>query len=158
MLEVLLKQLSLQTWQKNHTYFKFVANGIEPDEDTINNFINIWGSFFEYTLSYSTQLALIAGFTTFENTCADSTFAKSNNNKFNVVHKDDVKILIDYYSNKLVDIDKLEGLRLPARNFLNREDLSNKDKLKYLNKIMKRFDETKANTIPVNDIDSIHLL
>ena len=142
---------------KNHTYFKFVANGIEPDEDTINNFINIWGSFFEYTLSYSTQLALIAGFTTFENTCADSTFAKSNNNKFNVVHKDDVKILIDYYSNKLIDINKLEGLRLPARKFLNREDLSNKDKLKYLNKIMKRFDETKANTIPVNDIDSIHL-
>ena len=102
-------------------------------------------------------MAQIAGFTTFENTCVDSTFAKSNNNKFNVVHKDDVKILIDYYSNKLVDMDKLEVLRFPARKFLNREDLSNKDKLKYLNKIMKRFDETGANTIPVHDMDSIHL-
>lgn len=142
---------------KNHTYFKFVANGIEPDEDTINNFINIWGSFFEYIIDYSIQLAQIAGFTTFENTCVDSTFAKSNNNKFNVVHKNDVKILIDYYSNKLVDMDELEGLRFPARKFLNREDLSNKDKLKYLNKIMKRFDETGANTIPVHYIDSIHL-
>lgn len=142
---------------KNHTYFKFVANGIEPDEDTINNFINIWGSFFEYIIDYSIQLAQIAGFTTFENTCVDSTFAKSKNNKFNVVHKNDVKILIDYYSNKLVDMDELEGLRFPARKFINREDLSNKDKLKYLNKIMERFDETGANTIPVHDIDSIHL-
>ena len=142
---------------KNHTYFKFVANGIEPDEDTINNFINSWGSFFEYILDYSIQLAQIAGFTTFENTCVDSTFAKSKNNKFNVVHKNDVKILIDYYSNKLVDMDELEGLRFPARKFINREDLSNKDKLKYLNKIMERFDETGANTIPVHDIDSIHL-
>ncbi len=142
---------------KNHTYFKFVANGIEPDEDTINNFINIWGSFFEYLIDYSIQLAQIAGFTTFENTCVDSTFAKSKNNKFNVVHKNDVKILIDYYSNKLVDMDELEGLRFPARKFINREDLSNKDKLKYLNKIMERFDETGANTIPVHDIDSIHL-
>ena len=142
---------------KNHTYFKFVANGIEPDEDTINNFINIWGSFFEYLIGYSIHLAQIAGFTTFENTCADSTFVKSNNNKFNVVHKNDVKILIDYYSNKLVDMDELEGLRFPARKFINREDLSNKDKLKYLNKIMERFDETGANTIPVHDIDSIHL-
>ena len=142
---------------KNHTYFKFVANGIEPDEDTINNFINIWGAFFEYFIVYSIQLAKIAGFTSFENTCVDSTFGKSNNNKFNVVHKTDVKILIDYYSNKLVDMDKLEGLRFPARKFLNREDLSNKDKLKYLNKIMQRFDETKANTIPINDIESIHL-
>ena len=142
---------------KNHTYFKFVANGIESDEDTINNFINIWGSFFEYIIDYSIQLAQIAGFTTFENTCVDSTFAKSKNNKFNVVHKNDVKILIDYYSNKLVDMDELEGLRFPARKFINREDLSNKDKLKYLNKIMERFDETGANTIPVHDIDSIHL-
>ena len=142
---------------KNHTYFKFVANGITPDEDTINNFIDIWGSFFEYLIVYSIQLAKIAGFTTFENTCIDSTFAKSNNNKFNVVHKEDVKTLINYYSNKLIDMSELEALRFPARNFLNRTDLSNKDKLKYLNKIMKRFNETEANTIPVNDINSIHL-
>ena len=116
---------------KNHTYFKFVANGIEPDEDTINNFINIWGSFFEYTLSYSTQLALIAGFTTFEKILVQTVpLLNLTIIKFNVVHKDDVKILIDYYSNKLVTVDELEGLRFPARKFLNREDLSNKDKLK----------------------------
>ena len=142
---------------KYHSYFKFVANGIEPDEDTINNFIDVWGCFFEYMISYSIQFAQIAGFTCFDNLCADSTFAKSNNNKFNVVHKDDVKILIKYYSNKLVDMDELDDLRLPARKFLNRGDLSNKEKLEYLNKILERFNETKANTIPVNDINSIHL-
>ena len=54
-------------------------------------------------------------------------------------------------------MSELEALRFPARNFLNRTDLSNKDKLKYLNKIMKRFDETGANTIPVHDINSIHM-
>lgn len=95
-----------------------------------------------------------------KNTCVDSTFAKSRNNKFNVIHEDDVKkkTLIDYYSNKLVDRSELDALRFPARNILNHEDLSNSDKLKYLNKIMKRFDETGANTIPVHDINSIHLL
>ena len=41
---------------KNHTYFKYAANGITPNEDTINNFINIWGSFFEYTITYSIQV------------------------------------------------------------------------------------------------------
>lgn len=142
---------------KYHHYFKYVANGIEPDEDTINNFIGIWGSFFEYLIGYSVQFAQIANFTTFENTCVDSTFAKSNNNKFNVLHKDDVKILIAYYASKLINMDELESLRLPARKFLNRIDLSNKDKLKYLNDILKRFDETNANTIPVHDIESIHI-
>ena len=142
---------------KYHHYFKYVANGIEPDEDTINNFIGLWGDFFEYLIGYSVQFAQIAGFTTFENTCADSTFAKSNNNKFNVIHKDDVETLIDYYTSKTVNNEELEGLRYPARKFLNRSDLSNKDKLKYLNKILKRFDETNANTIPVHDIESIHI-
>lgn len=116
---------------KNHHYFKYVANGIEPDEDTINNFTNMWGDFFEYLIGYSVQFAKIAGFTTFENTCVDSTFAKSNNNKFNVLHKNDVKILIGYIAGKLLNMEELNDLRLPARKFLNRTDLSNKDKFEY---------------------------
>ena len=86
---------------KNHSYFKYVANGITPDEDTVNNFINIWGSFFEYLISYTVQFAKISGFTDFENVCADGTFIRSANNKFNVVHRDDVEVLIDYYSGKI---------------------------------------------------------
>ena len=100
---------------KYHSYFKYVANGITPDEDTINNFINIWGSFFEYLISYSVQFAKISGFTNFENICADGTVIQSANNKFNVVHKEDVEILIDYYSGKLVDYEQLGSLRFPAR-------------------------------------------
>ena len=98
-----------------------------------------------------------AVFTNFENICADSTVIQSANNKFNVVHKEDVEILIDYYSGKLIDYEQLEGLRFPARKIINRTDKSNKEKLKYLKDIMKRFDETGANTIPVNDMESIHL-
>lgn len=142
---------------KYHSYFKYVANGITPDEDTINKFINIWGSFTGYLISYTVQFAQIAGFTKFENVSTDGTFVKSANNKFNVVHKDDVEI-IDYYSNKLVDIKLLESLRFPARKILNRQDMSNKQKIKYLNDILKRFSETGANTIPVNDIECIHII
>lgn len=147
----------IEDMAKYHSHFQYVANGITPDEDTINNFIKIWGSFFEYLISYTVQFAKIAGFTTFENICADSTFIKSANNKFNVVHKEDVEILIDYYSSKLVDNEQLDALRLPARKIINRTDMSNKEKLKYLNDIMKRFDETGANTIPVHDMESIHI-
>ena len=147
----------IEDMAKHHSHFQYVANGITPDEDTINNFIKIWGSFFEYLISYTVQFAKIAGFTTFENICADSTFIKSANNKFNVVHKEDVEILIDYYSSKLVDNEQLDALRLPARKIINRTDMSNKEKLKYLNDIMKRFDETGANTIPVHDMESIHI-
>ena len=147
----------IEDMAKNHSHFQYVANGIEPDEDTINNFINIWGSFFEYLITYTLQFAKIAGFTNYKNISIDSTFGKAFNNKFNVMHKDDVKILIEYYSGKMIDYTQLERLRFPARKFMNRCDVSNKEKLKYLNKILKRFDETGANTIPVNDIEAIHL-
>ena len=57
----------------------------------------------------------------------------------------------------MIDYKPLEALRFPARKFMNRSDLSNMEKINYLNKILKRFDETGANTIPVNDIESIHM-
>ena len=41
MLEVFTKASVIKVMAKNHTYFKFVANGIMSDKDTINNFINI---------------------------------------------------------------------------------------------------------------------
>jgi len=36
----------IEDMAKYHSHFQYVANGITPDEDTINNFIKIWGSFF----------------------------------------------------------------------------------------------------------------
>ncbi len=99
---------------KNHSYFKYVANGITPDEDTINNFINIWGSFFEYLISYTVQFAKISGFTDFENVCADGTFIRSANNKFNVVHRDDVEVLIDYYSGKISGLGAIGEFKIPC--------------------------------------------
>ena len=63
---------------KNHKYFQYVANGIENDEDSINNFINKWGSLIDYVMSYTVQFAKTAGFTNFENISVDSTFYESS--------------------------------------------------------------------------------
>lgn len=60
----------------NHTYYKYVANGITPDEDTINLFIEKWGDFFDFVLSYTVLFAKIAGFTAYENVSVDSTYSK----------------------------------------------------------------------------------
>ena len=141
----------------NHTYYKYVANGITPDEDTINLFIEKWGDFFDFVLSYTVLYGKIAGFTAYENVSGDGTYSKSANNKFNVIHKDDLEVLIRYYSSLNVDNQELDDLRYPAKKFMNRGNMSNKKKFEHLNKILKRFDETDANTIPINDIDSIHL-
>ena len=142
---------------RNHTFFKFVANGITPDEDTINLFIDKWGSLFEYILAYTVQFAQIAGFTTFDNVSVDSTMMKAANNKFNVIHKNDAKTLLAYYQGHRVSNEQLKRLKYPARRFLNREDLSNFKKIEYLKSILRQFKKTGANTIPINDIEALHI-
>ena len=64
-------------------------------------------------------------FTDFENLSVDSTFLKASNNKFNVIHKDDVKTLPAYYLGHRISNKQLTRLKFPDRRFLNREDLSN---------------------------------
>ena len=111
----LLIQALLQTWQLIILIISNVANGITPDEDTINLFIEKWGDFFDFVLSYTVLYGKIAGFTEYENVSVDSTYSKSTNNKFNVIHKDDLEVLIRYYSSLNVDNQELDDLRYPAK-------------------------------------------
>ena len=85
MLEVLLVLRSFSDFAKNHKFFKYAANGIEPSEDAIAMFINKWGSFFfDYTLKFMVQMAFVDNLTEFESVSVDSTHKKATNNKFNV--------------------------------------------------------------------------
>ena len=83
---------------------------------------------------------------------------KTANNKFNLIHKDDAKTLLDYYLGHRVLNKQLTELRFPAKRLLNREDLSNLQKINLLKKILRRFKETGANTIPINDIEARHII
>ena len=143
---------------KNHTYYKFVANGITPDEDTINLFINKWGSFFDYFIAYTVQFAIVSGLTDLNTISIDGTPLKAANNKFNVIYENDAKTLLNYYMGFRVTNKQLNKLRFPARRFLNREDLSNLKKINILKDILRRFKQTDENTIPINDIEAIHLI
>ena len=142
---------------KNHAYFQFVANGITPDEDTINNFINKWGCFFDYIISYTAHFAKLANLTDLGDLSMDGSPIKSANNTFNVIHKDDAQLLLNYYNGHIISDEDLKSLRYPAKKIMNRSDLSNLKKIQLLEDILKRFDETDANTIPINDLESIHL-
>lgn len=53
---------------------------------------------------------------------------------------------------------QLKKLRRPAKNLVKRLDLTNRQKIDLLEKIDKRFDETGQKTVPVNDIEAIHMV
>lgn len=142
---------------KYNKLYIYAANGIEPSYKTIENFIDEWGDLFECLVTYTIIFAKIAELTGLEHVAFDGSLFKAANNKFNVLHRGDVRTLIRWVSGKVVTDRELKKLRRPARKFMDRLDLTNKQKLDLLNTIDERFDETGQNTVPVNDCDARHV-
>ena len=142
---------------KYNKLYIFAGNGIEPSYKTIENFIDQWGDLFECLVSYSIIFAKISGLTGLEHVAFDGSLFKAANNKFNVFHRSDIRTLIRWVSGKVVTDRELKKLHRPAKIFMKRLDLTNKQKFNLLNTIDKRFDETGQNTVPVNDPDAIHI-
>ena len=151
----MLKRLNINA--KYNKLYIYAANGIEPPYKTIENFIEEWGELFECLVTYSIIFAKTAELTGLEHVAFDGSLFQAANNKFNVLHRDDVGTLIRWISGKAVTNRELKKLRRPAKKFMKRLDLTNKQKLELLNTIDKRFDETGQNTVPVNDCDAIHV-
>lgn len=142
---------------KYNKLYIYAANGIKPSYKTIENFIEEWGDLFACMVSYSIIFAKTAGLTGLEHVAFDGSIMKGANNKFNVLYKEDVRILIRWVSGKVVTNRELKKLRRPAKKFMERLDLTNRQKLDVLKAINEKFEETGQNTVPVNDIDARHV-
>lgn len=142
---------------KYNKLYIYAANGIEPSYKTIENFIDKWGDLFECLVTYTIIFAKTAELTGLEHVAFDGSLFKAANNKFNVLHREDVRTLIRWITGKTVTNRELKKLHRPAKKFMKRSDLTNKQKLDLLNIIDKRFDETGQNTVPVNDSDALHV-
>ena len=73
------------------------------------------------------------------------------------LHEDDIEVLIRHYFGLAVSDEELANLRYPAKNFLKRTDISNRRKLNNLNKVLDKLHETDSNTMPIHDIEFIHI-
>ena len=142
---------------KYNKLYIYAGNGIKPSYKTIEKFMEEWGDLFECLVSYTIIFAKIAGLTGLEHVAFDGSLFKAANNKFNVFHRSDVRTLIRLISGKVVSERELKKLHRPAKIFMNRLDLSNKQKLELLDVIDKRFDETGQNTVPINDPEALHV-
>lgn len=142
---------------KYNKLYIYAANGITPSYKTIENFIDQWGDLFECLVTYTIIFAKMANLTGLEHVAFDGSIFKAANNKFNVLHREDVRTIIRWISGKKVTDRELKKLRRPAKIFMNRLDLTNRQKLDLLNAIDKRFDETGQNTVPVNDYEALHV-
>ena len=66
--------------------------------------------------------------TDFNHVSVDRSIKKADNNRFNVIHKDDTEILIKYYEGDFLSAEELNKLRKPAKRFIIKEDIGCEEK------------------------------
>ena len=148
----------IASYAEYNRIYKYVSDYITPDEKTIHNFIKDNSSFLEYLIELTLITAFELEMSDFEHLCVDGTIKKANCNKYNLFNKEDISMLIDYYSGSILSDDEIEKLSKPCRNFIKRTDLSDETKLERLLEMKFQIEDSGQNTIAVNDYESRWML
>ena len=80
-----------------HQIYRYVSGDIKPSSRTIRRFIQKYGIYFKILLGCSLIFANEINLTDFNHVAIDDSIKKADNNRFNVIHKEDIEILIKYY-------------------------------------------------------------
>lgn len=148
----------IASYAEYNRIYQYVSDYITPDEKTIHNFIKDNSSFLEYLIELTLITAFELEMSDFEHLCVDGTIKKANCNKYNLFNKEDISMLIDYYSGSILSDDEIEKLSKPCRNFIKRTDLSDETKLERLLEMKFQIEDSGQNTIAVNDYESRWML
>ena len=137
-----------------HKVYIYVSSGIKPSERTIRRFISEYGYLFNNLLGCTLIFAGEAGMTDFEHISVDGTIQKANNSKFNVIHENNIKKLIKHYTGFKLPYEEIKKLPRPVRKIIDREDMSDDDKLNLLFELETQITMSGQNTVPVNDVEA----
>lgn len=137
-----------------HQIFRYVSGDIKPSSRSIRRFIQKYGGCFKILLGCSLIFANEVDLTEFNHVSVDGSIKKADNNRFNVIHKEDIELLIKYYNGEIISADELNQLRKPAKRFISKENMSYEDKLEMLYDMQTQLTMSGQDTIPVNDIEA----
>ena len=121
---------------------------VEPFEDLFKKY----GVYFKILLGCSLIFANEINLTDFNHVSVDGSIKKADKNHFNVIHKDDIEILIKYYEGDFLSAEELNKLRKPAKKFIVKEDIGCEEKNRInLYEMNTQLTMSGQDTIPVND-------
>lgn len=137
-----------------HQIYRYVSGDIKPSSRTIRRFIQKYGFYFKILLGCSLIFANEVNLTEFNHVSVDGSIKKADNNRFNVIHKSDLEILIKYYEGDFLSAEELNKLRKPAKKFIVKEDIGCEEKIELLYNMKTQLTMSGQETIPVNDIEA----
>lgn len=137
-----------------HKVYIYVSNGINPKERTIRKFITDYDYLFNILLGCTLIFANILEITDFKHIAIDGTIRKANNSKYNIIHKKDIEKLIKHYTGFKLSDETIKKLKRPVRKIIDREDITDEDKLELLNELNTQITLSGQKTVPVNDVEA----
>lgn len=141
----------IEEFAEYHKIYRFVCDGITPSASKIREFKREYEKYYTPLLELTLKKALNDDFTDFNHVACDGTPRKSHNNDYNRITLKEVEILLDYYNGCILNDTKLNELRSPAFNLLQRKDISDMKKVDILLDLKTEFDTTNQEKLPIND-------
>lgn len=141
---------------KSDKVYNAVSCGLTPSDRSIREFVHNNSDLINYFNELIVYFAILLGLTDYEHIAVDGTIMKAHNSKYNVIHEDDLEIVINYLTDNCEEDNDnlLENLRRPALNFIKRTNISKEDKLTVLYKAKEQFRIRDCNTVPLNDVEA----
>ena len=144
----------IEDYARYHKIYIYLSNNTQPSQRSIRRFITEKGYLFNIFLGNSLLFANELGIKDLEYISIYGTIKKEYNSKFNVLHEKEIDTLIKHYSGLKLYPKKIKKLPLPAREFIEREDLNDEDKLDLLDELKTEIRMSGQSTIPVNDVEA----
>ena len=139
---------------KYNIVYKYVSGDITPSYSVINNFQRAYD---DVITKYNKMLLKEfeeEELTNYDYQSIDGTYVKANNSRFNVIHKDDLKMLLKYYETGSISDDEIEQLKRPAYKLYKNEPQDVNERIKLIKNLISEINKSKQNTIPINDPES----
>lgn len=139
---------------KYNIVYKYVSGDITPSYSVINNFQRAYADVITKYNKLLLKEFEEEKITNYDYQSIDGTYIKSNNSKFNVIHEDDLKTLLNYYETGNISDDEIEQLRKPAYKLYKNEPKDINERIKLIKNLIIEINKSKQNTIPINDPES----
>ncbi len=142
---------------KFHDCYKFMMDGLQPSERTLQRFVHDFGYLFKDVNDELVRFASDNELTDFNHVAIDGTIIKANNSNYNIIKMKDVEKLLKLLPETLDEEELKEAkksLNRSAYKILTSIRMTNEEKIDYVKFLKVELEKSGQTSIGLNDYDA----
>ncbi len=142
---------------KFHDCYKFMMDGLQPSERTLQRFVHDFGYLFKDVNDELVRFASDNELTDFNHVAIDGTIIKANNSNYNIIKMKDIEKLLKLLPETLDEEELKEAkksLNRSAYKILTSIRMTNEEKIDYVKFLKSELEKSGQTSIGLNDYDA----